>query len=654
MKRKSVQRGSSSKDLNLDQTVQEDVVEDFTPSPVPIPVPSPARLNGKRKRRRAVEDPVISSDQESETSVSLCLTLDNLESFYDDVEMIPADDLVLPAHLEDLAFYPDTNYWKDPDPTATTRDNNLWFLYCIDGSKLDKMCLGKEFKLVQQLTIRVPKIVKNSNNDPVFEYENKYGQFYRIEYTNLNMSFQECLSQSEAIEKCLASNSYFKQKFPASAFDRDWTWFRLRFPAAFDKEGLLAHPSNLIERSSVFVSRLVDSDVAVTDFGEMRSVPCPILFERFSSNYFKAFCRSRRGRLVVDYYLNLTNFVEINHDLEQLQVRKSLREPNKFDCVQRAFTTYLYLGLLSKIRKVSDIAKLTPSDTVDLDSIGQKILTWMLDMESVNTKHTLQQVEGSLILRFDALPGRVVNLNEHSIETKVSRQLYEISTYCFGALLFTKSLSDVNYYAPMLALFMAVPQEDFKTLSMTKFQAHFLLPSKATLILCDSDAAVHEWGQSIKKCAPALNVIHVASIAQYRTVSWEAIMFADIILLCDRNMSETVPHLRYQDRPCDAFLNARSNVPCDAVDKEPSSLADSKAIIRDLSRLPEKGRVDFQAFYYRRVIYVHPQIPRHIFASDFKWIIAERSFETVSRVLPSLYSNSLLRSFYSKFALLVE
>ena len=167
----------------------------------------------------------------------------------------------------------------------------------------------------------------------------------------------------------------------------------------------------------------------------------------------------------------------------------------------------------------------------------KRSLQWMSQVEHSTDQSTraVTRAATSHIFRFDTLPDALLNASESRLEKKVTKVMEEVDYSCKGGV-----LADNPGYGKTivtLALILSNPCREISQLGMTPIQKFSMFPSKATLIVCPSNL-VNQWKDEILKCLPqSIKLYTVSGIKEHRDLSWTDVMFADIVLISVKFLS---------------------------------------------------------------------------------------------------------------------
>ena len=139
---------------------------------------------------------------------------------------------------------------------------------------------------------------------------------------------------------------------------------------------------------------------------------------------------------------------------------------------------------------------------------------------------------------------------------------------------------------------------------MSPLQKFYMFPSTATLIVCPSNL-VSQWRDEMRKALPASTKFYsISGILDHRGLSWRDVMFADIILISIKFLSNS----NYKN-----FLIKDFGKNEDTFDYEEGVyfarkmrtliLNVSTGLTERATTIDVKGQVNFEALYYHRIVF---------------------------------------------------
>lgn len=267
----------------------------------------------------------------------------------------------------------------------------------------------------------------------------------------------------------------------------------------------------------------------------------------------------------------------------------------------------------------------------DFSTFQKSALSWMISSEEAEEPFSYTYLENCSFMRFEeTLPNLLIDFDNLVVVNGISGHYQDKATSFRGGILGYTEESGVSADASKLelrknvtALILMKPLLNLLDLKMSTTMKSMMFPSKATLIVCQSNLGVNNWFNII---GIGLKVCMVSNIEEYLELSWKSVMFADVVLL-DLSAWQEGPIRQALEQGGKSF---ETRYP----------LAGMPDIIRNKSdTLNKKGAVDLEGFFYHRVVYeefgadesedsgrtVNPS--KNQFSGTASWLIMDLKYE---------------------------
>ena len=176
----------------------------------------------------------------------------------------------------------------------------------------------------------------------------------------------------------------------------------------------------------------------------------------------------------------------------------------------------------------------------------KRALTWMMDREKFG--FSVNHLQSSVFQKFDALDGKFVDFTNLKVVDSISKHFEEEAFFLRGGILGMRPTLDINANANSRhtvaaelrrcidALVRTTEIPGISRIKLPEDKKSLLLPSRATLIICQDQDAVRHWKE--KRFQSYGTVLDASKLETHARLTWAQVIFADVVLMDIRTWND--------------------------------------------------------------------------------------------------------------------